>query len=188
MKQIGAHTLLLVALLVLGLAASAGAARAGTGEGDPLGDVPALSEYVEEVPTAKGPKPTSTPTRPKGSRKGNSTTEPAAAPPLSPAVKRRLAEQPKAIATKLRKITSSSHYGASERAGPDEQARARRVLRSEADAERASTADAFGTVLTAATTGGDAHLSVLLVIVLLATAAAVALAAQRAFGKTSRRR
>ena len=187
MNRTGTHTLLLVALLALGLAASAGAARAGTGDGDPLGDVPALSEYIEEVPTAKGPKPTSTPTRPKGSGQGTPATPPAG-PRLSPAAEQRLGEQPKAVARKLRRITSSSHYGASETAGPDEQARARRVLRSEADAERAPTAEAFGTVFTAATSGGDAHLSVLLVIVLLATAAAVAAAAQRGFGKSSRGR
>jgi hypothetical protein len=188
MHRIGTYTLQLAALLALALAANAGVARAGTGDGDPLGEVPALGEYIEEVPTAKGPTPTSTPTRRKATPQRGRTKPPPPPPPaaLPPAAEKQLAAQPKAVSVRLRKITSSPHYGASARARPAARARARQVLRSDSDAQDAPRAQAFGTVLTAATTGGDAHLTVLLVIVLLATAAAVAVAVQRALG--SRRR
>jgi hypothetical protein len=187
MNRMRPISLLTAALLAVNLAGSVGAAWAGTGDGDPLGEVPALGQYIEEVPTAKGPKPTSTPTRPKSKRQPSATPAPPPASVLSPAAKKQVAAQPKPVARKLRKITSSPHYGASREAPPAEQARARRVLRSDADAQDAPRAQAFGTVLTAATTGGDAHLTVLLVIVLVATAAAIAVAAQRAFSGSRRR-
>ena len=43
------------------VALSPAVARAGDGAGDQLGGVPALGEYIEEVPTATGSTPTSPP-------------------------------------------------------------------------------------------------------------------------------
>ena len=162
--------LLLFGVLAIALTA-AGTARAGTGGGDPLGDVPALSEYMEDVPTASGSKPTSTPKEKQTpSRSGH----------VSRRVARKIATQPAPVAQTLQKITSSPNYGAPKSAAPHERHRVRTALRNQSDAAEASSGEALGTAVSVATTGGDWHLTVLLVIVLLTTAAAIVRAAFRA--------
>ena len=151
-------------------------------EPEPLGDVPALDEYIEDVPTAVGPKATA---RPEPTKRG----DPTARRKVPTRVERALRTQPRPVARKLRRIVRSPHYGVSEReASPSSQRAARRLLRNESDAEQSPPAsEALGTAVSAATTGGDWHLTVLLVLVLLTTAGAIGVAASRVLaGRVSR--
>ena len=140
-----------------------GTARAG--DGDQLGDVPALSEYIEDVPTATGSKSTTAP-RPRQTRSS------APAPRLTPAAERALAEQPPDVRRALRKVSTSARIGAPKKISAPQ-------LRSEPDSAKPPATEAFGTVFTVAATGGDVHLTVLLIMILLVTAVAVGVAARR---------
>lgn len=146
-------------------------ARAGDGNGDQLGGVPALGEYIEEVPTATGSSPTSPPK----SRWKN--VKPRRAVPK--AVEREIQTQPAPVRRTLREITTSTRYGATEapKTKPQQEVR----VRNEPDALRPPATEALGTVVSVATGGDDVHLTVLLILVLLGTGTAVAVAAARAF-------
>ena len=165
---------LLAAAAVGGVVLRGDVARAADAEPPPgsVEDVPALSEYVESIPTATGEKPSG----PKPSGKPRAERPRAA----SPAVERRIAEQPPAVARKLRKVVRSSEYGAPQQSAPKQaQTRAKIILRDEPDAVRSPGTEAIGTAITFAATGGDRRLTVLLVVVLLSTLAAAAHAALR---------
>lgn len=164
--------------LLVAVAASAAVALAagpawGAKAGDPLDEVPALGEYIEDVPTASGKKSSA---RPKPGKK-----EPTRSTPLPPRVEEEIDAQPAPVARSLRKITTSQRYGAQDKAPAAERERVRAALRAEPDSTPSATPQALGTVVGIAATGGDAHLTALLFVILASTGAAVLLAALRAF-------
>jgi hypothetical protein len=160
------RTLRLVPLALLAALSLAPGAAAGRGD-DPFGDVPAIGAYVEDIPSA-------------GGRRESTSATSQTVRTLRPAVERRLSTEDD-VGAKLREVATSSRYGATALAPKEERDRVAPLVRGE-DAEL-ETADAFGSALTAAE-GGAVHLRILLVLLLLSTAAAVALAGYRA--RTSR--
>jgi len=180
MKRTLLGSLMAAAVSALALAGS-GVARADDAEAPPgsVEDVPALSEYIESIPTAAGEKPSGP--------KANGKPRPVRSRPSAPAVERQIAKQPPAVARKLRKIVRSSEYGAPVRPAPKQsQSHARMTLHNEPDAVRSPGTDAIGTAITFAATGGDSRLTVLLVVVLLSTFAAAALTALRTLQRRPR--
>jgi len=175
---------LLAAAVVLAVAF---AAPAMAGTDDPIGDVPALGEYIEDVPTARGPKPTAVP-QPK-SKPQTRPAQPQPAPPtLSARIERQIDAQPESVARHLRRITSSPRYGAPEtKPPPAARARVQRVLQNEPDSSAVAGREAFRAAFTTAATSGDSHLAVLLLVILLSTAAAIVLASIKAFASGRRR-
>jgi hypothetical protein len=168
-------------------------ARAEEAPPDPLDEVPALGEYVEDIPTATGRKPVTKPTG--GEQKsgtkgndnrgegGNGAPEPEPEPEpqsreLAPEVDKRIATEGGTLAPKLRKIATSPRYGAEKRPPVRERARVRRALR-EPDATGAPAARALGTAVTAGFGGGNTHMSILLVTLLATTAGAAGAAGYR---------
>jgi len=193
--------LLPLAAVLAALLIGAADARAEEIAPDPLDDVPALGEYVEDIPTATGKKASTKPaTRPKAETtttkkkaaepEEQPAEEPAKEPAEQPAsepveepetrslpksVAKRISKEGGSLAPKLKKIATSSRYGAEKR--PPKNKRVERALRQRDN--DAPTARALGTALTAGFGGGDKHMSVLLVTLLVTTAAAAAAAGYR---------
>jgi hypothetical protein len=177
----------ILAAVTAALLAVAVDARAGEAPPDPLDEVPALGEYVEDIPTASGRKPSAKPAEPEKKPSGNKTSEPSqpAAPAEEPEtrslpqeVEKEIEKEGGSLAKKLRKIATTSRYGAEKRPARHERDRVQRALR-EPDAKRAPAAQALGTAVTAGFGGGNTHMSVLLVALLVTTAGAAAAAGYR---------
>jgi hypothetical protein len=188
----------LLAAAAAALLIGAADARAEEVAPDPLDNVPALGEYVEDIPTATGKKATTKPAaRPKTTTTTTKkkTTEPSEEPAKEPTeepakepaqepetqtlpknVAKRISKEGGSLAPKLKKIATSPRYGAEKRRPKSR--RADRVLGAP-QSEATPTARAFGTALTAGFGGGDRHMSVLLVTLLVTTAAAAAAAGYR---------
>jgi hypothetical protein len=97
----------LAALWILGPAAPAIAGDAGTQAPSLTDNFSAADQYVESVPTARGPK---VPGVTKSPRRGKSSGS--SAPKLSPSVKSSLEGQPAETAAQLERIATSPDYGA----------------------------------------------------------------------------
>ena len=155
-------------------ALAAGVAHAADVEPPPgsIDDVPALSEYIESIPTATGEKPSGP--------KPNGKPRPERSRATPRAVQGQIAKQAPAVARKLERIVRSSEYGAPQESAPKAaQRQALTALRDEPDAVRSPSTDAIGTAITFAASGADRRLTALLVVVLLSTVAAAAVTAVR---------
>jgi hypothetical protein len=169
-------------LLLLGASAAAlalGATDAGAGgsPGNPIDEVPALSEYVEDIPTAKGKKK-ATSAKPSSSNQENGDPNEAAGQTrsLPRSVETQVTEEGGSLAPKLRKIATSSDYGAEKRPAKRERDRVRHALE---ERPKARAPAALGSAVTAGFSGGNTRMSVLLVTLLVATSAAAAAAGFR---------
>jgi hypothetical protein len=160
---------------------------------EPIDEVPALNEYIEDIPTASGPKATTSPRRP-ATRNPNRRNEPDAGSsdaggsgnagaqpeddPLPRTVKEKVRREGGSLAPKLERVATSPRFGATTRPPKRERERFRRSR--EAETPRTpETAEAFGTAVTAGFGAGDTRMTILLVTLLATTAVAAGAAGWR---------
>jgi hypothetical protein len=147
-----------------------GTANAGEG-GDPF-DVPAVSAYVEDIPSASGSVPSASGRRTTVQRRAKVRSLPRKA-------EARI-EQAGELAPKLREVATSSRYGAPT-PKPEREGVAPLVL-GEREGKNVETPDALDATVTAAATG-SAELRILIVVLFATTLGAAGLAAARARGR-----